>query len=231
MMRVRWLAATWPYGMRTLAARLKPHTFQADTNDGFLLERVRDTSIHGRHFEKIFFEEVIRDPFGNQTTFNRLSYREVEFVFSATYPQIELRHFPRGLHTFFTRTSQATEFTTAFLAIQVDVLGWADKVRSMFPKHFRIDLAQLSDVYIEEDVTAKMVLSSQHDIRAAFARFADGRKHTVDRVQIQLEHVGTTLSLQLSADGTLRTPEALPDEVLDIIRRTLPVSAAQTDGS
>jgi len=224
MTRVRWLQTSWPYGIRTLAARLKPYAFHADAADGFLVERVRDSFLQGRHVEKVFTEEVIRDPFGNETTFSRLSYRQVEFQFSAAYPQIELRNFPRGIQTFLTRTSQAIDFAAAFVAVQVDVFRWADSIRRQFPKHFRIDLAQLTDVFIEDDVTAKMVLISPHDIRAAFARFADSRRHTVERVQINFDNEGAEVCVQLSADGTLRSSDELTSETLDAIRQALPVS-------
>jgi hypothetical protein len=230
MTRVRWLQTSWPFSIRTLAARLKRYTFHADAADGFLVERVRDSFLQGQHFEKVFTEEVIRDPFGNETTFSRLSYRQVEFQFSSDFPQIELRNFPRGLQAFLTRTSQAIDFAAAFVAVEVDVFRWADSIRRQFPKHFRIDLAQLADVFIEDDVTAKVVLTSPHDIGAAFARFADGRKHTVERIQINFDHDGTGISIQLSADGTLRSSDELPVEMLEAIRETLPVSPERLSG-
>jgi hypothetical protein len=219
--RVRWLEASWPCSMRTLASRLKGRSFSAQTNDGFLIERVRDTFIEGRYFEKVVFEEVVRDPFGVEQTFERLTYREVEFMFSSQYPQVELRRFPRNLQAFVTRTAEATEFATTFLALQLDVFTWADSIRSVYPKQFRIDLAQLSDVLIEENVLAKMVLSSQRDIRAAFTRFINRRQHTVDRIQIKLQYADELLSFQLATDGTVRSPDPLPNDVLETVRQAL----------
>ena len=90
------------------------------------------------------FDEVVHDPFGNETTFNRLSYRRVEFVFSAAYPHVELRNAPRALQSFISRTSEATDFAIAFVPIDIDTFTWADSIRSLFPKNFRVDLAQLS---------------------------------------------------------------------------------------
>jgi hypothetical protein len=225
--RVRWLQAAWPYSMRTLAARLKQHTFQAESNDGFLVERVRDTFIEGRYVEKLLFQEVITDPFGYETTVDRLTYREVEFVFSSAYPHVELRKSPRSLQPFITRTAQATQFTTAFLAVNIDPFTWADNIRATLPQRFRIDLAQLADVFIEEHVTARIVLSSQQDIRATVARFTQRRKHRVERIQIKLEQDGELFSVQLAADGTLRTLDALPADVLNTIREALPQSSEQ----
>jgi hypothetical protein len=213
--------------MRTLASRLKSRTFSTETNDGFLVERVRDASVEGRYFEKVRFEEVIRDPFGNEQTFERLLYREIEFVFSSKYPQVELRRFPRSLQSFITRTAELTEFATAFVPLNIDTFKWADNIRDVFPRRFRIDLAQLSEVVLEERVIAKMVLSSEHDIRAAITRFTNRRQHRVDRIQIKIEYADELLSMQLAADGTLRTIDPLPQEILDTVRQALPATRAE----
>jgi len=218
---------TWPVAMRTLASRLKARSFSADNNDGFIVERVRDSFLEGWYFEKVVFEETVRDPFGNESTFERLTFRGVEFTFSASYPQVELRRFPRNIQAFVTRTAEATEFATTFLPLTVDAFAWADRIRGVYPKQFRIDLAQLSDVVIEDNVLARIVLSSQYDIRDAFARFTNRRQHRLDRLQIKLEYGDDLLSLQLATDGTLSSADQLPKEVLDSVREGLPAKPAQ----
>ena len=222
MNRVRWLEAKWPVSMRTLAQRLKERPFSSEHADGFIVHRVRDTLIEGRFFERVAFEETIRDPFGIETTFERLIYREVEFVFSNVYPQIELRNFPRNTQAFVTRTAEVTDFGTTLIPLTIDAFKWVDNVRGMLPSQFRIDVAQLSEVFIEDGVLAKVVLSGVEDIRAALGRFTKGRRHRIDRLQIRLRHTESTISFQLSADGTLRSADVLSADVLDAIRRALP---------
>jgi hypothetical protein len=211
-----------------LASRLKARSFSNENMDGFVIERVRDSFLEGRFFEKIVLEETVRDPFGNETNFERLTYKEVEFMFSASYPQIELRKFPRNTQAFVTRTAEVTEFATTFLPVSVDAFSWADKIRVAYPKQFRIDLAQLSEVSIEENVVARLVLSSPHDIRAALGRFTNRRQHRVDRIQIRFEYARELVSVQLAPDGTLRSAGALPAEVLDSIRQALSVGGAKS---
>jgi len=208
--------------MRTLASRLRARNFSTDSNDGFLIERVRDTFVEGRFFEKVLFEETVRDPFGNESTFERLTYREVEFSFSVSFPQVELRKFPRNIQAFITRTAEVTEFATTFLPLNVDAFAWVDRIRGVYPKQFRIDLAHLSDVFIEENALAKLVLSSQYDIRGALARFTKGRQHKLERLQIKFEFADALLSMQLASDATLRSTDPLPKEVRDSIRQALP---------
>ena len=52
MYRVRWFETVWPYSMRLSQLRLKGYTFGVESSDGFLVERVRDTYIEGRHVER-----------------------------------------------------------------------------------------------------------------------------------------------------------------------------------
>jgi hypothetical protein len=221
MRRVRWLEASWPYGIRTLASHLKAYSFGRDSDDGFIIERVRDTHIEGKYFERVTFDEIVRDPFGDENTYERVSYREVEFTFSAEFPQIELRKFPRGTQSFVARLSEATSFSSSFVAIGVDVFKWSDAIRGAFPDGFRIDLADLSEVFLEPDVKAKVILSGQKDILSALQKFTGRYRHMVNRIQVRIDNDGTPISFQLSSDGTLRAPDRLPDEVYDAIHRGL----------
>jgi hypothetical protein len=214
--------------MRTIAARLKMRTFVEESNDGFVIDRVRDTLIEGRFFEKILLEETIRDPFGNEHNYERLTYREVEFAFSSTYPQVEIRQFPRGLQAFFTRTAEVTEFATTFLPITVDTFAWAEGIHEVYPKEFRIDLAHLADVAIDDQVTAKMIVSGAQDIRSAVTRFINCRDHKVERIQLKMTALDALLSLQLAVDATVRSVDPLPRDVLSTVRQVLPMTRKET---
>ena len=230
MKRLRWLQASWPFSVRTLASKLREYKFGLDSEDGFLVERVRENFIEGKFIEKIAFDEIVRDPFGNEIKYDRLAYREVDFIFSAAYPQVEISNFPRGLQAFISRTSEATNFSTAFSSLKIDPFIWAEAIQKRFPRHFRIDLAQLSDLFVEENITAKVLLSGSSDVRTALEKFTNKRRHTVDKIQVKLEHEGSLLSLLLAADGTLRTLESTPTEVLDVARHALPTSPSEING-
>ena len=208
--------------MRVLAGRLKKHRLTPDSEDGFILQRVRDQSVEGTYFEKIAIDEVIRDPFGNETKYERITYREVEFVFSSEYPEVELRKFPRALHGFLSRMLEVADFAVSFVPLSIDTLVWANGVQRTYPKAFRLDLAQLSEVFLEDGVTAQIVLASREDLRGAYQRFTANRKHVVEKVQVRIEHEGRLVGLQLSADGTVRTTDALTAAMLEDLKRALP---------
>lgn len=221
MNRVRWLEARWPISIRALASRLRARSFSLDGSDGFLLDRVRDGFIEGRFIEKVPLQDIVRDPFGNETSFEHITYREVEFSFSDSFPQVELRKFSRTIRTLINRIGDATDFATTVSPVNVDVFGWAERIRVSCPDNFRIDLAQASEVVIEESVVAKIVMSSPNDVRSSFERFTKGRQHRVDRLQIKCAQAGGLCSFQIAADATARSAAALPSELLSTIREAL----------
>jgi hypothetical protein len=213
--------------MRTLASRLKQFRFSLEAADGFIVQRVRDLFIEGTYFEKFAFDEIVRDPFGNEETFNRVIYRDVEFVFKTEYPHIELRKFSRSTSGFFSRTSEATGFSAAFAPLRVDIFKWAEGIREIYPKLFRIDVAQLADVFLEENVSARMVIAGRDDVRSAYQRFTAGRGHVVERVQIKIRHDDAIVGIQLSTDGTMRSADVVSNDILSAVRRALPKSSGE----
>ncbi len=224
MRRVRWIEASWPFPLRMLASRLKRYTFLPDSSDGFILHRTRDELIEGSYFERLSLDEVVRDPFGNETAFQRVVYRDVEFAFSPDYPHVEIRKFPRTIHSFLSRVSEAAEFHVAFVPLRVDVFSWARRIQRAHPQEFRVDLAQLSDLVLEDTVSARIVISGSDDIRAAYQRFAGSRKHVVDRVQVRLRYDSKAYAVQLSSDATMRSVDEIPAALLQEMRAALPRS-------
>lgn len=222
MTRVRWLRASWPMAMRSLATRLKQYSFSNDVPDGFVLERVRDEFIEGKHFERVVVDEVIRDPFGRETEFRRVIYREVDFVFSAESPQIELRQFPRNMRSFFSRIAEAGEFKVTLAPLRVDVLGWAERVADRFPQGFRIDSAQLSDVSLDGSTKARVTMFGPDDIREAYQLFTRQREHVLDRLQVNIRTDDRVIRCELSTDATLRSRDVIGSDLAEKIRRALP---------
>jgi hypothetical protein len=221
MTRVRWIEAKWPFSMRTLSSRLKSKEFTAESSDGFILHRTRDTFIDGKYAEKVFVDEVVRDPFGNEHVINRVVFKQVEFTFSADFPQIELRDFPRGLQSFTSRLSEATNFTAAFAPIKVDVISWASAIRERLGSSVIVDGANVSEFQVEEGVIAKMRLSSSsHDVLGPLARFTKGKRHLTEDLRIRTGREGAK-AFHLSGDATLRVLNDVSLDSVSLIREAI----------
>ena len=221
MVRVRWFHAEWPIAIRTLAARMRLQLFTDSTQDGFLLERTRENSIEGRFVEKLAFQETFPDPFGQELTFERVVYRQVQFSIYRDFPQLELRDAPRNVQTFISKLLALTDFSMTVAPLKTDVMQWAEALKLALDKAIIMDTVQVSAITIAPDITGAMLLKSRRDVKKAMSEVVAGRTHSVDKVRLSWTDDGTPISVQLGSGGTSKLElEAI--NLLPALRASLP---------
>jgi hypothetical protein len=223
MIHARWFGAEWNVTLRALAARMRARAFTEETPDGFLLERSREDHIEGRYIEKMSYQETIPDPFGHELTFDRVTYREVNFTIYREFPQLELRNPPRSMQAFMSRLSELTDFSVATATLSVDVMRWAELLRVKLDTQMVMDTVQLSAVTISSEVTATIVLRSERDVRESIPAIAKGRTYTVDKVRLKWHEQGRLVAIQLRDTASANLDEGNM-ELLPMLRATLPKS-------
>lgn len=124
--RHRWFQADWPTPPRTLAKRLRQHSFADDTQCGFILDRVRDEYLEGRYIERYEFQETVADPFGKEVTVDRLEYRQAAFRVAPGWPGLELIDAPRSSQSLVNALLESTDFALPIQLLTLDVLRWVD---------------------------------------------------------------------------------------------------------
>ena len=225
MKRIRWLAASWPLSIRQLAQKIRGDILTPDKMSGFLVTRIRETSIDARFIEKIVLEEVLTDPFGNETIFERVSYLETAFLFSNEFPEVELVNPPRSIGAFSSRIVQICNFEAAWSNLKVDVLVWADRIQKEVGQRVVIDRIHVRDVIFDEVMNFEAMLSGTRDVRPSMASLLGGRQHTLDKVHFSMQVGGSTVRVQLTSDATMQAPIAISDELILAIRKSLPRKA------
>ena len=226
MKRYRFLAADWPLAITTIGARLKAAPFTNERGDGFLLDRIRPDFLEGRHFERVVSTEVIENPFGEMSTYERVLYREVRFRLSKDYPQIELRNPPRSVRVFFNRLAEILEFGMAVEQLLVEPTEWADQARSLGSAQGFVQTIEISQLAVDEWTTAKIVLNGKKDVLKTVKNLVAKRPYRVDRVNLVLDTEIGKLAVLFSADGSVQLPDDSSPELLDHVRRALPESKA-----
>lgn len=222
MKRVKWLAASWPSSVRQLAQRIRADVFTPERMSGFLVTRVRDSSIEARFIEKLISEEVINDPFGNEIRFERISYIETAFRFSNEFPEVELLNPPRSIGPFSSRVLQICGFEAAWKNLNIDVLVWADNVQKQIGGQIVIDRAHVKDVVLDKTVNFEATLSGTRDVRPAMRTLLEGREHTLDKLNFSVNSGGRGIRIQISADGSMQASNGTSDELVIAIRKALP---------
>jgi hypothetical protein len=222
MKRIRWFGASWPVGLRTMAAKMKTHTFRSDSAEGFLLDRIRDNSIAGRYIEKISFQETITDPFGQPRIFERTVYNQLEFNLAPGFPHIEFYDAPRNTQAFMSRLGEYSNFAASVTPLVVDLIKWAEAFQTAAKAKITINSLQISGLAVEGGATAKVTLTSDKDVREALKLMVKSKNYEVDKLQLKLTHDGDSAGVQLSRLGSATVGEEYFEDFLPALRTSLP---------
>ena len=184
MRRIRWFGAEWPVTLRTLAAKMRAHVFKEDSFDGFLLDRVRENVVGGRYIEKVSFQETIKDPFGDERTFDRILYHQLEFNLFPTFPNIEFWDAPRSTNAYLSKLLELSNFELTVAPLSVDLIEWADAFQKLSKAKIVIDSIQISGLEIERGVNARIDYGD-NDVREALQRVTKTKKYELERLHLK----------------------------------------------
>lgn len=223
MRRIRWFAAKWPIGLRTLAAKMKSHPFREDSLNGFIIDRVRDDFINGRYVEKISYQETLTTPFGEQQIFDRTEYRQLEFNLFSNFPHMEFWDAPRSTQSYVSKLTELNNFSLTITPLSIDLLKWVASFQSVANAKVTIDSLQISGLELEPDVTARFSIAGNKDVREALQRVTKGKRFDLERVQLKLLHENRIVGLQLINTGAAKLEDSLVEDFLPALRQSLPV--------
>ncbi|WP_186156650.1 hypothetical protein [Burkholderia gladioli] len=220
MKRYRWLKAKWPISMRVLAKRLKAKSFEEDSTEGFVIDRVRDDYIEARFVERVEYDDTITDPFGKELSFHRVEYKQCEFRASTDGSGLELIDAPRAVQSMISRLSEATDFGLAISPISINVIEWARGVQRLLDVNGFVDSLQIGSLELAPGVEAKVLVRSSKDVLGASNHLIGGKKHVIEKVQLKLPAARKT-ALILSRNGTVRIDADAPADSLPSVREAL----------
>jgi hypothetical protein len=221
--RYRWFKARWPDSIRSVAKRIKSHSFDSERSEGFILDRVRDSFLDARFVELIKFDQTVIDPFGIEETYSRVEYRTCEFRASTEGPGLELVNSPRSVQTMFSRLGEATNFALAVSPISVNTLAWVENIQRRLGTVGIVRTLQVNFVELTPNVVAKVVAKGTGNVLAATNTMLTGKKYVIEKAQIHFSDP-YRVNLLLTCDGAARFDVEPTDEVLAVVRSSLSIS-------
>jgi hypothetical protein len=222
MKRVRWLSAKWPVSMRTLGARMKTQIFTPESFDGFVIERIRDSSIEAHFIEKMTFQETTTDPFGKVEIIDRIAYRDVEFTLFSDFPNIELRNSQRSAKEFVSKLLELCNFSLTVNPVSVNLLEWVQAIQRQTQQKLLVDSLQISGLELEEGVSAKVLLKGDKDVREAMQHLSVRKKFTLEKMQVKIPMGSQTVPVHLANTGSVKIPVDHFNDLVPLLRSTLP---------
>jgi hypothetical protein len=222
MKRVRWLSAKWPVSMRTLGARMKTQIFTPESFDGFVIERIRDSSIEAHFIEKMTFQETTTDPFGKVEIIDRIAYQDVEFTLFSDFPNIELRNSQRSTKEFVSKLLELCNFSLTVNPVSVNLLEWVQAIQRQTQQKLLVDSLQISGLELEEGVSAKVLLKGNKDVREAMQHLSVRKKFTLEKMQVKIPMGSQTVPVHLANTGSVEIPVDHFNDLVPLLRSTLP---------
>lgn len=222
MKRVRWLNAKWPVSMRTLGAKMKTQTFTSESFDGFVIERIRDSSIEAHFIEKLTYQETMTDPFGKEEVIDRIAYRDVEFKLFSDFPNIEIVNSQRSTKEFVSKLLELCNFSLTVAPVSVNLVEWVQAIQRQVQQKLLVDSLQISGLELEEGVNAKILLKGDKDVREAMQHLSAKKKFTLEKVQVKIPMGSQSVSVHIANSGAVKIPIDHFNDLLPILRSTLP---------
>jgi len=204
---------------------MKNIAFTEESLNGFIIERVRDTFINGRFIEKVSYQETLTTPFGEEQVIDRVLYRQLEFNLFSTFPNIELWDAPRSTQGFVTRLMELSNFSATLTPLSVDLLNWISNFQELVQGKVVIDSLQISGLELEKGVTARIQMNGEGDVREALSRITKGKPFDLDNVHIKLVRANDIVPIYLISTGGVKLHESYTEELLPMLRRSLPVDS------
>jgi hypothetical protein len=220
MKRYKWLRAEWPLSIRTLAKRLKSRPFDADNTTGFVIDRVRDDCLEARFIERLEYDESVTDPFGLETSYHRIDFRQCVFRATSEKPGLELIDSPRSLQTMVSSLLDACSFDLTINPITINVLDWATQLRTMLDTELLVESIQIGALHMQKGISAKLILKGDRDVKDAALEAINGRVHTIEKLQLKLlgRQRGTILLIN---SGAIKIESEKADDLLSAVRTSL----------
>jgi DNA-binding Lrp family transcriptional regulator len=225
MTRVRWLKAEWSASLKAMEAKMRAEQFRQNSNEGFILEKTRKNFVGGRYIERLNFTETIIDPFGAEINFNRVEYRTIVFRLTNVYPEIELLDVPRGYQRFISKLSTLNEFNVVISPLKVKLPEWVRNIKDSVGVGVAISSAFLSGIDLGSGISAKAIVKGEGEMSNAIGRLTGKQDYEIDKLDIKFNYADIMQGLQLQSSGSVNIHTRSSENVLQLLRETLPHTA------
>lgn len=214
--------------LRMLSDVLLKNPYSKDNRVGFAIESVRAEVITGRFIERVEFKEVIVDPFGAETTIERVRYDTTEFAIFSDIELIECANAGRNIKNCLNEIAKATNFKVAISKVKIPLQELAKALRSG-AKGLVVTKAVADDIQLGDGVWGQLHASGVIDIRKPLQQFIGGREYQLNRARIVLEVNDEQLTIEASHGGTVSSVAPIGAKFRLILRKNVANLAEAAD--
>ena len=220
-MKTKWFTANFPAGLDSLYQSIINTPFDSDKDWGFSINSYEENAISSRYIEKVEVNEIIVDPYGNETQYTQLKYIQFNFWLYTTKGKnfiLIIESPPRSIKNFISNIIKSThsDFNVSNLNIKIE-----DFIYFLTPHFEKIQVhkAKLKDLTFSKHTSGILELESSSDALMEIRNIFKNANFTIDKVKLNVKDVTGYESLEINTNGSISLSEQIFDKVYRTIER------------
>ncbi|ASO34983.1 hypothetical protein FRO55_003505 [Salmonella enterica] len=220
-MKTKWFTANFPAGLDGLYQSIINTPFDSDKGWGFSINSYEENAISSRYIEKVEVNEIIVDPYGNETQYTQLKYIQFNFWLYTTKGKnfiLIIESPPRSIKNFISNIIKSThsDFNVSNLNIKIE-----DFIYFLTPHFEKIQVhkAKLKDLTFSKHTSGILELESSSDALMEIRNIFKNANFTIDKVKLNVKDVTGYESLEINTNGSISLSEQIFDKVYRTIER------------
>lgn len=220
-MKTKWFTANFPAGLDSLYQSIINTPFDSDKGWGFSINSYEENAISSRYIEKVEVNEIIVDPYGNETQYTQLKYIQFNFWLYTTKGKnfiLIIESPPRSIKNFISNIIKSTHsnFNVSNLNIKIE-----DFIYFLTPHFEKIQVhkAKLKDLTFSKHTSGILELESSSDALMEIRNIFKNANFTIDKVKLNVKDVTGYESLEINTNGSISLSEQIFDKVYRTIER------------
>ncbi|HCT1890294.1 TPA: hypothetical protein OTQ08_000722 [Escherichia coli] len=220
-MKTKWFTANFPAGLDSLYQSIINTPFDSDKGWGFSINSYEENAISSRYIEEVEVNEIIVDPYGNETQYTQLKYIQFNFWLYTTKGKnfiLIIESPPRSIKNFISNIIKSThsDFNVSNLNIKIE-----DFIYFLTPHFEKIQVhkAKLKDLTFSKHTSGILELESSSDALMEIRNIFKNANFTIDKVKLNVKDVTGYESLEINTNGSISLSEQIFDKVYLTIER------------
>ncbi|EJZ0855961.1 hypothetical protein [Escherichia coli] len=220
-MKTKWFTANFPAGLDSLYQSIINTPFDSDKGWGFSINSYEENAISSRYIEKVEVNEIIVDPYGNETQYTQLKYIQFNFWLYTTKGKnfiLIIESPPRSIKNFISNIIKSThsDFNVSNLNIKIE-----DFIYFLTPHFEKIQVhkAKLKNLTFSKHTSGILELESSSDALMEIRNIFKNANFTIDKVKLNVKDVTGYESLEINTNGSISLSEQIFDKVYRTIER------------
>ncbi|EHW9767731.1 hypothetical protein K3N12_002324 [Escherichia coli] len=220
-MKTKWFTANFPAGLDSLYQSIINTPFDSDKGWGFSINSYEENAVSSRYIEKVEVNEIIVDPYGNETQYTQLKYIQFNFWLYTTKGKnfiLIIESPPRSIKNFISNIIKSThsDFNVSNLNIKIE-----DFIYFLTPHFEKIQVhkAKLKDLTFSKHTSGILELESSSDALMEIRNIFKNANFTIDKVKLNVKDVTGYESLEINTNGSISLSEQIFDKVYRTIER------------